>query len=58
MKRYIELDEKDIQTIIADYYSIPTEKMNEQVKINLGMTTVGYGKGEHQKPVLHVKVIT
>lgn len=58
MKHYVELDEKDIQAIIADYYNIPVEEMDEQVEINLGMTTKGYGEGEHQEPVLYARVFT
>lgn len=58
MKHYIELDEKDIQAIIAEYYNIPAKEMNEQVEINLGITTKGYGLGEHQEPTLYIRVFT
>ena len=58
MKHYVELNEKDIQTIIADYYHIPAEDMDEQVEINLSMITKGYGMGEHQEPTLYVRVFT
>ena len=58
MKHYVELDEKDIQAIIADYYHIPTEEMDEHVEINLSMVTKGYGMSEHQEPALYVRVFT
>ena len=58
MKRYVELNKKDIQTIIADYYHIPVEDMDKQVEINLDMVTKGYGMNEHQEPALYVRVFT
>lgn len=58
MKHYVELDEKDIQAIVADYYHIPVEDMNEKVEINLSMVTKGYGMNEHQEPALYVRIFT
>ncbi len=59
MKHYIKLDERDIQAIIADFYNIPVEKMDEQVEINLSVVTKGCGEeGEHQEPALYVRVFT
>lgn len=58
MKHYVELNEKDIQAIIADYYHIPVEDMDKYVEINLNMVTKGYGTSEHQEPALYVRVFT
>ena len=58
MKHYVELDEKDIQAIIADYYHIPVEDMDEHVEINLSMVTQGYGPNEHLEPALYARVFT
>ena len=58
MKHYVELDEKDIQAIIADYYHIPVEDMDEHVEINLSMVTEGYGSNEHLEPTLYARVFT
>lgn len=56
MKNYIELNEKDIQMIIADYYNIPIEEKDKKVEINLNMVTKGYGEGEHLEPSLYARV--
>ena len=56
MKHFVELDEKDLQCLIGEKYNIPEDEWDERIEINLGMTTHGYGMGEHEEPYINVKV--
>lgn len=57
MEHWVELNEKAIQAIIADYYHIPIEEIDKRVEINLSIITEGFGGNEHQEPFLYARVL-
>lgn len=53
MKTIVELDIEDIKKIIAEKFGV---KPND-IELNNGTHTVGYGLAEHEEPYLKVKVV-
>lgn len=54
MMTMIHLDKKDIRSIIAHHFSVPSE----DVMIDCYIDTVGYGMAEHEEPSVRAVITT
>ena len=52
MKKIIRLDDNDLCKIVAEYYNV----MDSKVTATFTEECVGYGEGEHYKPVFYIEV--